>query len=428
MAAAKQRGIAVIPRLFPRRARGGALLAIVILLLLAASATLAAARHLLHQSGRRAEAHSAATLAEARAALLGYAIGYPELHPGQRPGYLPCPDNANTGSAPGVACHARGLGAFGRFPYRTLGLPIPADGRGQCLWYAVSGSFKHNPKALTLNWDSPGQFEIVDTAGRTLGGEGHSAVAVLIAPGPPLPGQERPPAAATMGAQRCPGSDNPAADLPAFLDRAYGSGFAEGIVITHGLPGSNANDIVAWLTVDDIFNALRLRPDFPALIDTALDAAATALQTWLDDPGLIAAHAETIIGDRAHGRFPGAAASGVAPEAADIHDNWRDQLRFVACTGETACLTATLADSATSNASAVAEACRAIVLFGGERLRGDTPQRRRTDTERADPAQYLEGENLASYTAGAGGYNGFRHYTIIDRRQPASEDIVRCIP
>ncbi|MDR0701878.1 MAG: hypothetical protein LBF61_05610 [Azoarcus sp.] len=416
------------PHLLPRRARGGMLLALTILLLLSVGATLAAARHFLHQSGRRAEAHSAATLAEARAALLGYALIYPELHPGQGPGYLPCPDQANTGSAPGVACHARNLGAFGRFPWRTLGLPIPASGPGQCLWYAVSGSFKHNPKALALNWDSPGQFEIVDTAGRMLGGEGHSAVAALIAPGIALPGQARPPAAASTGAQRCPGSDSAAADLPAFLDRDYGTGFPDGITIVHGLPGSDANDIVAWLTVDDIFNALRLRGDFPALIDTVLDTAAAVLETWLDAPGLIAAHAESIVGDRAHGRFPDAAASGIAPEAANVYDNWHDQLRFVACTGENACLTAALADPAISNADAVTETCRALVIFGGERRRGDAPQRRRAENERADPAQYLEGENLTSYTSGMGGYRGLRHYTISDRHQPASEEVIRCLP
>jgi hypothetical protein len=396
-----------------------------LLMLLAISAMLAAARHSFHQSGRRAEMHSAVTLSEARAALLGYALIYPELHPGQAPGYLPCPDQANTGSAPGVACHARDLGAFGRFPYRTLGLAVPASGPGQCLWYAVSGSFKHNPKALALNWDSPGQFEIVDTAGRRLGGDEHSAVAVLIAPGAALPGQTRPPAAATTGAQRCSGSDSALADLPAFLDRDYGTGFAGGITIVHGLPGSNANDIVAWLTTDDIFDALRLRPDFLARIDTVLDTAAGMLTSWLGTPELIAAHADNITADRAHGRFPDAPAAGIAEEAANLYQNWRDQLRFVACTGENPCLTATLVDPATAHTAT--ESCRALVIFGGERRRGDAPQRRRTETEREDPAQYLEGENLASYTIGMGSYSGLRHYTIIDHQQPASEDILRCV-
>ncbi|MDR0634429.1 MAG: hypothetical protein LBF91_05565 [Azoarcus sp.] len=420
----------MIPRLHYRRANGGALLAIAFLLLLTTVATLAATRHLAHRAGRRAEARSAATLAEARTALLGYAIGYPERHPGQGPGYLPCPDSDNTGSAPGVACHVRDHGAFGRFPYRTLGLPIPGDGHDQCLWYAVAGSFKHSPKALTLNWDSPGRFEIVDTAGRTLGGEGHSAVAVLLAPGPALPGQARPPAASTTGAQRCPGSASAAAaaDLPAFLDRAYEVDIVGDVTLVHGLPGSDANDVAAWLTVADVFDLLRLRPDFPATLDTVLDAAATALQARLDAPDFLADHADTTIGARHHGRLPDAAAFGVAPAQADIYDNWRDQLRFVACADGSACLTVSLADSAASPADMTAETCRALVLFGGERRRGGKPQRRRTETERADPAQYLEGDNLTSFTTGAGGYHGFRHYAVVDRRQPASGEIVRCLP
>jgi hypothetical protein len=398
------------------------LLAATILMLLAASATLAAARHFVYQSERRTEARTVAALAEAREALLGYAASYPELHPGQGPGYLPCPDAANTGSAPGVACHARGLAAFGRFPYRTLGLPVPVD--GQCLWYAVSGNFKHNPKALRLNWDSPGQFTVVDTGGRAPGGENLDAVAALIAPGPPLPGQERPPAT-TTGPQRCPGG-NAIADLPAFLDRAYGSGSAGDIAIIHGLPGSDANDIVSWLTADDIFDILRLRPDFSATIDAALEAAATALQARLGDPDFIGAHAETLIGNRAHGRMPDAVS--VAPEAADIYEHWHDQLRFAACADGNACLKASLTDSAASPAEAIVETCRAIVIFGGQRRRGEAAQRRRSEDERTDPAQYLEGENLVSYTTGTGDYSGFRHYAVTDRRRPASEDLLRCIP
>ncbi|MDR3213319.1 MAG: hypothetical protein LBT71_05300 [Azoarcus sp.] len=408
------------------RAQGGALLAVALLLLLTATVMLAAARHLAHRAGRHTETTSAATLTEAKAALLGYALSYPELHPGQGMGYLPCPDNANTGSAPGVACHARDHGALGRFPYRTLGLPIPDDGRGHCLWYAVAGSFKHSPKALTLNWDTPGQFEIVDTAGRTLGGAEYSAIAVLLAPGPALPGQTRPPAASTTGAQRCPGSASTAADLPAFLDRAYDTDITRDTLIVHGLPGSDANDIAAWLTTTDVFDLLRLRPDFSAMLDDVLDTAAEALQAKLTSLDFIAAQADTLVDTRTHGRLPAGAAFGI--DSADTYDNWRDQLRFVVCTDGSACLTATLADSAASPAAAAPETCRALILFGGERRRDGTPQRRRTATERADPAQYLEGDNLTSFTTGTGDYSGFRHYAVIDRHQPASEDILRCLP
>jgi hypothetical protein len=415
-------------RLAFTRARGGALLIAIIMTVIVAGAVLAATGRFISQSESRARRHSAAVLAKARAALIGYAIHYPEEHAAQSAGYLPCPDDANSGSPPGISCHVRGHGALGRFPYRRLGLPALQDGWGQCLWYAVAGSFKHNPKPLVLNWDSPGQFEIVDSAGRVIGGGGHSAIAVVIAPGLPLPGQNRPPAAATAGAMRCPGSTRPEDDLATFLDRPYPVDIDGEIRIVSGLPGSDVNDIVIWLTPDDIFASLRRRPDFSAMIDRVLDAAATGLAARLADPDFLPAHAGFSQGNRAHGQLPAASALGIAPEDVDIYDNWRDQLRFAACADASACLSATLADSALEPSSATTASCRALVIFGGERLRGASPQRRGSASERADPAQYLEGANLTSFTSGSGDYAGFRHFAVARPDQAASEELIRCLP
>jgi hypothetical protein len=174
------------------------------------------------------------------------------------------------------------------------------------------------------------------------------------------------------------------------------------------------------------------------MIDGILDTAATALQSRLadtdpDTPGSIdtaplTAWAEAIFGNRAHGRLPDSATLGLTAEEASAHDNWRDQLRFVVCMDASACLTAALADSVLSPSISATETCRAIVLFGGERLRGGTPQRRSTGIERADSGQYLEGMNHVSFTTGTGDYSGYRHYAVTDPRQPASEDLIRCVP
>lgn len=418
-----------------RRSRGSALLSSVLLLLIAASAALAIAGHLTTQTGQRTGKRSIAALAQAKDALIGYAFSYPELqHDGQAIGYLPCPDKTNNGSVSLGACNARDHGAFGRFPYRTLGLPVLRDGHGQCLWYAVAGSVKHNPKPLMLNWDSPGQFRIVSPSGRAISAEEHDVIAVILAPGAVLPGQTRPPAATTT--QRCPGSADASSDLPAFLDRSYAIDISSNIDIVLGEPGANDNDIAAWITVDEHFGVLRRRSDFSGMIDGILDAAASALQarlanTDLDDPGgtaFLTAQAETIIGNRAHGRLPDSATLGIAPAQTAAHDNWRDQLRFVACMDGSTCLTATLTDSALSPPISATETCRALVLFGGERLRGGAPQRRSTAAERADPAQYLEGMNRVSFVTGTGDYDGYRHYAVADPQQPASEDLIRCVP
>ena len=420
-----------------RHSHGGALFSAVLLLLFMASAALAASGHFAYRTGLRGNERSVAVLAQARDALIGYAFSYPELnHDGQAIGYLPCPDRTNSGSVTLGACNARDRGAFGRFPFRTLGLPILRDGNGQCLWYAVAGSVKHNPKPLTLNWDSPGQFRIVSPSGRPISGEGHDVIAVILAPGAVLPGQSRPPAATNT--QRCSGTTNASNDLPAFLDRPYASDISGNIDIIHGEAGTGFNDIAAWITVDELFGALRRRSDFSAMIDAILDAAATALQSHLDsiDPGnpgnngtaFLTTHAETIISNRAHGRLPGSATLGIAAVQAAAHDNWRNQLRFVACTDGNPCLTVTLADSVISSPISSIETCRALVLFGGERLRGNAPQRRSTAAERADSVQYLEGMNLVSFTTGTGDYAGYRHYAIANSHLPASEDLIRCIP
>jgi hypothetical protein len=261
-------------------------------------------------------------------------------------------------------------------------------------------------------------------------------IAVILAPGAALPGQIRP--AATSSAQQCPGSASASDDLPAYLDRPYSTDISGNIDIIQGEPGTNVNDIAAWITVDELFNTLRKRSDFSGIIDGIIDAAATALQSRLtgtdpDSPGSIdtaffTAQAETIIGNRAHGRLPNSATLGLTAEDAAAHDNWRDQLRFVACMDASACLTASLTDSVISLPVSATEICRSLVLFGGERLRGSTPQRRSTETERADSSQYLEGINHASFTTGTGDYAGYRHYATANPHQPASEDLIRCIP
>jgi hypothetical protein len=424
-------------RTFPNRrhSHGGALLPAVFLLLLVASAALATSGHLATQAGHQANERSVSALAQARDALIGYAFSYPESHPDQGIGYLPCPDRTNSGSPLG-SCNVRDHGAIGRLPYRTLGLPVLRDRTGQCLWYAVAGSIKNSPKPLVLNWDSPGQFRIVSPFGRAISGAEHDVIAVVLAPGAALPGQIRP--SATTAAQSCPGSTSAPDDLPTYLDRPYGTDITGNIDIIHGEPETNINDIAIWITIDELFDALRRRPDFSGMIDGILDTATTALQSRFtnanpDNPdsintAFLTAQAEAIIGNRAHGRLPNSATLGLTAVEATVHDNWRDQLRFVVCVDGSACLTASLTDSVTSSPVSTIETCRALVLFGGERLRGDTPQRRSTGAERADPGQYLEGMNLTSFTTGTGDYAGYRHYAIANLHRPANEDLIRCVP
>ena len=94
---------------------------------------------------------TAAALAQAKAALVGFAAGVNLAAGASRPGDLPCPDQDNDGDADAVpACGTSAL-ALGRLPWRTLGLPDLRDGAGERLWYAVSANFKNNPRTACIN-------------------------------------------------------------------------------------------------------------------------------------------------------------------------------------------------------------------------------------------------------------------------------------
>ena len=115
------------------------------------------------------EDRTAAALRQAKEALIAYAITYSDTHPDQVIGYLPCPDD---GSQPegvsALVCGTARVSQLGRLPWRTLGLGPLHDSDGQCLWYAVSGTYKNNPKSGLMNWDSSGQFEVFGPDGVTL--------------------------------------------------------------------------------------------------------------------------------------------------------------------------------------------------------------------------------------------------------------------
>jgi hypothetical protein len=124
-------------------------------------------------------------LTQAKESLLGFAATYAQNpdHEVKLQGYLPCPDKDGDGSAE-PPCESAGQTVIGRFPWRTLGLPPLRDGSGECLWYAVSGNFKDNPKQV-LTSDSNGLLVIKNakdeiTTGQTVPDQ---AIAVIFAPG-----------------------------------------------------------------------------------------------------------------------------------------------------------------------------------------------------------------------------------------------------
>lgn len=131
-------------------------------------------------------------LIEAKEALIGYAVTYDDAHAGESYGYLPCPDrSAINGAGSELSCGSAGESTIGRLPWKTLKISPVKDGSGECLWYAVSGSFKNNPKQpldpLTL-----GQLNVkTANGGSYAGSDVDPLVAVVFAPGSIIGSQNR---------------------------------------------------------------------------------------------------------------------------------------------------------------------------------------------------------------------------------------------
>jgi len=125
------------------------------------------------------------SLNEAKQALLGYAATRLD-----DVGHLPCPDTAygvpTVGFDPigssNTPCGPLGAPSLGLFPFNSVESNDIRDASGASLWYAVSGNHKINPATVPLNSDTAA----------TLSVDGASDIAaVIIAPGPALPGQVR---------------------------------------------------------------------------------------------------------------------------------------------------------------------------------------------------------------------------------------------
>ena len=133
---------------------------------------------------------------QAHEALISYAANYHRSYQAGHYGTLPCPDLRASGEEGNqdTPCGPRHVNTIGQLPWQTLGVPPLRDGAGECLWYAVSGTFKGgNSRATMLNRDTQGMFHIHDLQGSLLQGnkpENHPA-AVIFAPGSAIPGQQR---------------------------------------------------------------------------------------------------------------------------------------------------------------------------------------------------------------------------------------------
>lgn len=276
---------------------------------------------------------TAAALAQAKEALIGYAASVALTSAGtKRPGDLPCPDLDNDGVAETSCGNASGTTGqnlrLGRLPWKTLKLPDLRDGYGERLWYAVSNNFKNNTRTLCtspgmagcLNSDTNGTITVRDSNGNVIldavGTTG--AVAVIFAPGTPLIRQgdtvQQDRSCALCDAQQvCPTpfTNSPLCNPINYLDIAFGEnnanfqdgtntdGFIQGPVNVAG--AMILNDRLLTITPNDLMPALGKR------------VAAEVLACFTD----YAAKSSN------QGRYPWAAPlnTGASPSYSDVSDS-----------------------------------------------------------------------------------------------------------
>ena len=244
------------------RQQGVVLLLILLVLLSAASYALLSSLNVARQHSRASHATSAASLAAAERALLGYAARYPDdpevasLVAG--PGHLPCPDTRfDAGDVPGQAdppCALSSGTGTGLLPWRTLDLPELRDGDGAPLWYAVDDAFRNSPRSA-INPDTVAALRLDDCAG------GRDLAALIIAPGAALAGQDRSTA-------------NPAVRYAAgnYLE---GQNASTGDTCFSALRGAAANDVVRVIDRARLVDAVQGR---------VLRDVANALARYYRDP------------------------------------------------------------------------------------------------------------------------------------------------
>lgn len=170
----------------PARQRGVVLLSFMLVVIAAASFVLLKGLNEASQgSNGFGENNTRAVLKEAKAALIGYSISYPD-HPDhvttKGPGRLPCPDYQHTTGQKIGEADACSLGSeTGLFPFHTIKTNEMVDASGTRLWYAVSDNHR----------SSGGGVVNSDTAGTLNVDAENDIVAVIIAPGAAIANQNR---------------------------------------------------------------------------------------------------------------------------------------------------------------------------------------------------------------------------------------------
>lgn len=379
---------------------GAALLIMLVILVMGVAAILVNSLNSATLKNARQEA-TANVLAQAKEALIGDTSSQ---SPVTSAGYLRLPDlgfgignvPAEGGSAPNFTGNDIDYSVIGKVPWKTLGISPSRDGQGECLWYVASGRFKNSPTTNTLNWDTQGQIDVIDVNGNVIAS---NIAALLAAPGQPFDVQDH--ALSDPVYTQCGGNY----DARKYLDSYNISDAVSGEVnyftgSTNNRVALNANnkrfvqasnghynDQFLFVTVDDIFRPIIRRSDFSQQITTLMNDLQGGGATTID--------------------------CSLATNST-FCNNWKEMLLITQLSAPSPI---TIDGTPTAN-------CSHVLMFGGQKA---AAQVRRNAAEKADPANYLEPQNLAAYDTPIATSNNFTGSSTFDASSP-SADLLRCIP
>jgi hypothetical protein len=230
-------------------------IALVVILLVLGSGALYALLRTLNQNNLQTERDRKTTeaLVVAKQALIGYAVSVNlQAWRPERLGDLPCPDTNSNGESESECGNEAGSNQatrLGRLPLKTLDLPSLRDGYGEHLWYAVSNNFKASRRHMPLNSSTHGTITVRDGKGNIVhnGTNNTGAIAVIIAPGPPLLRQ------GILQIRSGTGTENSAnyLDISPDEDNAnFSDGTLDGFI--NGDLSNNVNDRISIITYQDL--------------------------------------------------------------------------------------------------------------------------------------------------------------------------------
>lgn len=429
-----------------------------------------------------------AALAEAREALLGYAMRFRDVvSPNDVYGFLPLPDlgtsrNNNVGSGcQGEGCDAGNFAGggseitvIGRFPWRLMGMEPIRDGYGECLWYAVSGSHKRTQPLAPMNWDTLGELNVMvaNTGGvanlTSMIASAHDRpVAIIFSPGPAMAGQDR--SASADDVTQCGGNYNVAnylapetAGALAGVTNFFGgstnnaSGYTRDEtddvppgpnnnkpLYTQGKIFLRAGDNTLWpgacpagtncpLAANDRGLALTTDELFGALRKNAnfrVDLSSLLDRVWGCARDFIATGGSGTAQPIPGYTEPADKISGRLPNTSPDNACFANVPPIGYFANWQDMYFVALPRSGYPDflvtTDGVVQSCKAVLVFAGQRGPG---QSRVTLSERSNLANYLEGSNLASFTGLGRTFSGQSTFGSISATQLAQQDIVRCVP